>query len=218
MEIFAAGRRVGVAAAALAITVISGGGELGAGECQGNFGFEGPGFTLDGKPSDLLLEDLNGDGSDDIVVAIQDGASTVITIFFGQGDRTFAAPVTVPAGAQLSSLASADFDLDGDPDLVSAHGDVVLFFRNQGNGHLSDPVSIPVPSGTTHVVAGDLLGDGAPDLAVVHQFDAKVAVLENRGGGEFGVAITMDVGARNYGTRQPRPLAVGSSEPPGTVC
>ncbi|MGN6430812.1 MAG: FG-GAP repeat domain-containing protein, partial [Gaiellaceae bacterium] len=88
----------------------------------------------------------------------------------GSGNfRRVAAP-PLPAGAQTCSLASADFNGDGSPDLAVAisSGSAVAILLGDGSGHFSAAPGSPVPVGGTPegVVSADVNGDGRPDLVV----------------------------------------------------
>lgn len=67
------------------------------------------------------IADLNGDRIDDIVGAGPDGD---VSVLLGVGDGTFATPLSVAFGSQLSSIAIDDLDNNGSRDLVAA--DIVL--------------------------------------------------------------------------------------------
>jgi hypothetical protein len=102
----------------------------------------------------------------------------------------FVEPSSSPetAGDQPQRIVAADFDGDGDQDLVTQnYGDANLtILRNNGAANFSAPR--PVWSGTPHRVilgltAADLDGDGDQDLAV-GRYD-RVSILRNNGAGRF---------------------------------
>ncbi|HLJ48609.1 MAG TPA: FG-GAP-like repeat-containing protein [Bryobacteraceae bacterium] len=112
-----------------------------------------PGFSL---------LDLDGDGNLDFVV--NDADTGVILNIFGNGDGTFDAPIYYSAPlvnpTAVSSVAAADFNSDGKPDLATSDGSIWL---GNGSGQFTLGSAV-VPSGT-FLVAGDFNGDGKQDLA-----------------------------------------------------
>ncbi|MDH3398981.1 MAG: FG-GAP-like repeat-containing protein, partial [Acidimicrobiia bacterium] len=123
-------------------------------------------------PHSVNIADLDGDGSNDVVVAL--AGSNDVAVLRGNGDGTFQAGEPYSVGADASSpnpknVAVADLDNDDTLDLVTA---------NQATGDLSVLSSFGVvPSGfelkntlvtafgTHDVVVGDWNNDGKLDLA-----------------------------------------------------
>jgi FG-GAP-like repeat len=62
----------------------------------------------------IAVADFNGDGKADLVTA--DGYSDTATVLLGNGDETFAAPLSPPTGTSPSFAAVGDFNGDGLPD------------------------------------------------------------------------------------------------------
>ncbi|MEM7230778.1 MAG: FG-GAP-like repeat-containing protein, partial [Planctomycetota bacterium] len=63
--------------------------------------------------------DLNGDGSNDILVASE--TDSVVSLLFGLGSRSYSVPNLLPVGAGPRWVGAADMDDDGDLDVVSAN-------------------------------------------------------------------------------------------------
>ncbi|HEY6758312.1 MAG TPA: VCBS repeat-containing protein, partial [Baekduia sp.] len=93
----------------------------------------------------------------------------------GGAAPTFAARHTLALGAGATdprSLAVADLDADGRPDLVagSANGGTgaISVLRGTGGGAFAPPLGSPFGLGTTGgagaIAVGDLNGDGRPDV------------------------------------------------------
>jgi flagellin-like hook-associated protein FlgL len=92
----------------------NGDGTLGA---QANYG------TNDGHDQQLVSSDLNGDGNVDLAT-VNDGYGGAlpasVSVLIANGDGTFKAAVNYGVGGGAGSVASADVDGDGMPDLVTA--------------------------------------------------------------------------------------------------
>jgi hypothetical protein len=98
-------------------------------------------------------------------------------------------PPPTSVGASPSSIAAADLDGDGKPDLVAATGPGgVSVLRSLGNGTFAVAVAYPLSTLPNAVLALDLNGDGKPDLAVAQVTQTHLSVLLNVGDGTFGPA------------------------------
>lgn len=86
-------------------------------------------------PGDVFVADLNGDGKPDVVAT--QASSNMVTVFLNNGSGLPASPsgTFLTAGVATSSVAVADFNEDGIPDIASA---------NCGNS--PDPPQTPIPS------------------------------------------------------------------------
>ncbi len=135
-------------------------------------------------------------GHQDIVVAFagQGGGTGGAIYVAGNGDGTFAAPVTVPLlSYNPISIVSADLNGDNKPDLVIADaGGTVTSYLGNGDGTFS-PVfssilSVTLSASATSTVVTDVTGDGIPDLICISQVvpsPAALKVFEGKGDGTF---------------------------------
>jgi uncharacterized protein (DUF2141 family) len=162
----------------------------------------------------VAVADLNGDGKLDVVVAqFCTSISTdecppdkpgLIGVLLGNGDGTFRTVVTYsPAGYGTSSIAVADVNGDGKPDLLVANqcaqvcefngeGSIGVLLGN-GDGTFQPAVTYD-PGGTNsiYVTAADLNGDSKLDLVVANS--GSVSVLLGNDHGTFQPAATYSVG------------------------
>ena len=110
-----------------------------------------------------------------------------------QGFPGFAAAKAYPIAA--FSVAVADFNGDGKPDIAVAAGTAgVGVSLNQGNGQFGAESSYLTGSQTTSVAAGDFNGDGKPDLAAITA-DGMVHLFLNQGSGTFAGQLIVSAGS-----------------------
>jgi hypothetical protein len=146
-------------------------------------------FATGGTPSSVAVADVNGDGKPDLVLANEfSGAVSVLLNMTAPGATTlsFAAPQTFAAGSDPFSVAAADLNGDGRPDLVVAnHGDntVSVLLNTTAPGatipSFATQKTFATGSIPVCVAVADLNGDGKPDLVVANQHDNTLSVLLN---------------------------------------
>jgi hypothetical protein len=115
-------------------------------------------------------------------------------------------------GQEASSVAVADVNLDGIPDIVVANacgsscsnGGVVSVLLGNGDGTFRTAVAYDSGGfSTSSVAVADVNGDGKPDLVVANtttsgsDYDGDVAVLLGNGDGTFQTAVAY--GSGGYG-------------------
>jgi AbrB family looped-hinge helix DNA binding protein len=121
------------------------------------------------------------------------------------GGGTFAAKVDYSVGAPTYSIALADLNGDGKPDLITSNwtANTASVFINNGSGTFASKVDYGTGSNAFQVVAGDLNGDGKADLAITNYGSNTVSVLINNGDGTFATKV-------DYGTGSgPRSISLG---------
>lgn len=137
----------------------------------------------------VAVGDLNGDGRLDIVASGYPGVSVLL----GNGDGTFQKPVTyssgVASGGWASSVAIADLNHDGKPDLVTANynNDAVGVGVLLGKGDGTFQPAVTYSSGAQYpwsVTVTDVTGSGNPDLLVA-DLSGDIGVLLGNGDGSF---------------------------------
>ncbi len=128
-----------------------------------------PAMSLQGRSMDAKPADLDGDGDLDIVVA-NEHAFNIILINDGKGKFSDETTKRLPLNRRDSEdIAIADFDGDGDPDLVFVSEDDQIheFYENDGKGFFKDvSFKLPITCTSNAVEAIDLNGDGSPDLII----------------------------------------------------
>jgi hypothetical protein len=162
---------------------------------DGNGSFAAPvDLPADSLPDAIAAVDLDGDGNLDLVVAHDSSGQqnvSVLGVYGGRGDGTFAAAQAVTAGYMgETALAAGDFNRDGKIDVAVASADFnVNLMLGNGDGSFSAGVGSSVGEAPAALAAGDLDGDGAPDLVVAIPATNDVTVLlhaVDRGGSADG--------------------------------
>jgi type II secretory pathway component GspD/PulD (secretin) len=137
-------------------------------------------------PVYVASADFNGDNILDLAVANNGaGTSTLsgasVSILLGVGNGTFGATTNFPAGNGPTSIAIADFTVDGFQDLaVTAQTDnAVALLLGLGDGSFSSPVEIPVETNPVSLATAVFTDSGQPDLAVANNGSNTVSVILN---------------------------------------
>jgi hypothetical protein len=126
--------------------------------------------------------DLDGDGDNDIAIAIELGTNRVL---LNDGTGRFSETALSGPSGDHEDVAIADFDGDGDLDLVFIGEDdqVLGYHRNDGSAGFTD-VSDRLPNRATSntVVAVDADGDGDADLVTANAGPDFVWINDGTGG------------------------------------
>lgn len=135
------------------------------------------------------LGDFTGDGKIDLVAG-----NSPLTVFPGNGDGTFGAPIASSFNWTAGCAAVADFNKDNKQDLMAA-GAVLL---GNGDGTFQSPLTITGAGGSCGVAVGDFNKDGIPDLvtAGTEIGGAGVVVFLGNGTGHFSAGTRYKTGEK----------------------
>jgi hypothetical protein len=148
------------------------------------------GATAGISPVFVNLDDLNGDGKADLIVAnVANGSvPNSVSVMLGNGDGTFGAAQTIAVPSAPLPVAEADLNGDGKLDIVSGNEGTVSVLLNNGNGSFGPPTSYNALTNNHAIAIGDFDHDGHMDIATVGD-DANpannVAILWGNGDGTF---------------------------------
>lgn len=185
------------------------------GDCHGNFTFLRSVPMGDGN-SVLRLADLNSDGHLDLVtsaipmpliIAGEAYAGNTLSVAFGDGHGNFTSARDYVGTGMSYSLAIADFNGDGKPDVVSASPDTdtATVYINDGSGGFGFPqgewigvagsglINAPISAASF----ADLNGDGNPDMVILDEGGVSeyyIVAMLNDGTGKFSAPIVSDTG------------------------
>ncbi|MCJ7932358.1 MAG: T9SS type A sorting domain-containing protein [Chryseobacterium sp.] len=135
--------------------------------------------------TDAALVDMDGDGDKDVVVNYREVINANLThhkiVWYenaGGGNFTTQHVVVGDQTIDILRIACADFDNDGDVDIVSASRDNrIAWFKNDGTGNFGPAQTFTVPvSGKTvlGIRIDDFDGDGDKDILISYNNDEIV--------------------------------------------
>jgi hypothetical protein len=156
-------------------------------------------------PFSVAIGDLNGDGKPDLVTANYreySSAGNTVSVLLGDGNGAFGAKTDFVTGSGPTSVAIADLNGDGHPDLAAAnsYSNTVSVLLGDGTGALGVKTDFVGGGSPFSVAIGDLNGDGSPDLAVANMGSSTVSVLLGNGNGTFGVRVDHGTGGGGAGS------------------
>ncbi len=131
-------------------------------------------YALSAYSSILLVNDINNDGTTDIVSVCKMG---LISIFLGNGDGTFLKEKYLSPGVYMSFFLPGDYNKDGNIDFVT-NGKILL--GDGKSGFLIHDIMMGAGD-FTYGASGDMNGDGCLDLVLGDHLN----VLINNGDGTF---------------------------------
>ena len=157
-------------------------------------------IQLDASASKIVSGDFNNDGKRDVAVGISKGFGTSqIEVLLGNAAGDFTAAGFVSTPDYISDLTTADFNGDGNLDLLVTHrftnpGNGVSLLAGDGGGNFVLTKSIAIDGETTAVVAGDFNGDDRADFAVTDAQQNKVIIYYGENSDNFSQTESFSVG------------------------
>ena len=132
----------------------------------------------------VLWADVNGDGRTDLIVA--EPESGQLTVYLQQADGTLASAKTFPSLAGVSQIAVADWNKDGQPDilLLSRDENSVAFTSFDKNGRLPFPTPLPLDGKPLTMAVGAFKPGAKPTLAIIVDKDGVRSLVTRTADGK----------------------------------
>ncbi len=151
--------------------------------------------------SGVAIADLNGDGKPDLVATngcldskCTSGGS--VAVLLGTGKGKFEPAAVYDTGDNSWSVAVADLNADGKPDLAVANlSSSISILLGDGTGTFMAPVRYPMGGENLSVAIADVDGDGKPDVLISeYDYDTGLDVSLGNGDGTFQPALNYPSG------------------------
>lgn len=146
-------------------------------------------INVSSHPSKVAAADLNKDGTNDLLIATDDGLDVLLND--GKGNFTKANGSPFPAGNQPTDIGLADFNNDGNPDVAipNHERDEVTILFSDGNGIFKQApyhsLKIDFNPHAHSIATGDLNNDGNIDLVLTNFLGSEIFVVFGDGKGNF---------------------------------
>ncbi len=159
-------------------------------------------------PSFVAAADINGDGKLDAVTlaSTTDNSGNVnlaLVTLKGNGDGTFATPVSYPVGTPspngfFPDLALGDTRATGKPDAVLYENGALYLLENNGDGTFATPVLVDTENDFQALAVADVNGDGKADIVALTSTPVdpitttnSLLVYLSQGNGTFASPVTL---------------------------
>lgn len=145
--------------------------------------------------TDAALGDFDNDGRQDLAAATNGTFSVAIQKGAGNGGFTNLTNAVLNNGNTLSgTIAAADFNNDGNTDLIVGNTSINGFsiFQGAGNGNFAAAIDFPVGFFPIRFAVGDFNGDGRADFVLNRQNSNQTLIyLRNVANSGFETAVTI---------------------------
>jgi hypothetical protein len=140
----------------------------------------------------LAVADFNGDGNLDIVVANENQNPSTVSVYLGNGDGTFRAPIDSDTTSYNEFVVVGDFNGDGKPDIVVIENPYISVLLGNGDGTFQPPSDNNSFVGAHWLAVGDFNNDHKLDVVTVGYFGGSddMGVLLGNGDGTLQPSLT----------------------------
>ncbi len=157
----------------------------------------------------LAINDFNNDGNQDFAASNSNARNIVVFLGNGSGGFTQASgsPISGSTINVTYGIATADFNLDGNPDMAVAQlfTNLVILLGDGTGAFTLAPNPPGLISGALGIETGDFNNDSIPDLAFVNGQGVLIRSLLGDGTGQFPTAFSV---ANRLGTDRSRTIRI----------
>jgi Bacterial Ig-like domain (group 3)/FG-GAP-like repeat len=151
----------------------------------------------------IFVQDINGDGTPDILAYSGDGLAVILNRGGLQFDdpthyATGNFPWTIVAGVNAYTMQLADIDNDGFPDLVSTGPNGIYISNNQKDGTFNAAPAYEVTQVIGYQTVADFNEDGIPDIAATG--DQSIEINIGKGDGTFQARVALPSSGIDFST------------------
>jgi hypothetical protein len=170
------------------------------GNGNGTFGLASTVSLVSDEPTSVAVGDFNRDGKLDLVTVnggLAGHGFGYSNVLLGNGNGTFQSAVQVKTGFAAGSVAVADFNGDGKPDIAvgcafpSRDGVNILLGNGNGTFKAFKKYSAGGTPALNALIVADVNGDGHPDIVTANGAfgNNSVSVLLNNGNGTLAAPL-----------------------------
>ena len=186
----------------------------------------GPEYSWTGNVLNTAVGDVTGDGRADLLATQEYGGS--IRLWTQQGDGSLVEAPALSSGSTnyLLFLRLADYDGDGDLDVIHGRGNDAAIQENRGSGVFASPLYAGAGTSARDAVVADLNADGRRDLAIAADGLHRIQIYRGRGAqtlatdgsgtlgqGRGNLSSGSDVDIYSFSARAGDRVIVGSETP-----
>jgi len=145
-------------------------------------------FPAGSRPGAVRVQDLNGDGFQDLIVA--NAGSDSISLVIGKANGEFLDPQPIAVGQEPSGIWAGQLAGDATAEIIVTNlvSNALSLLQFDGTTYVQTAL-IPCGNGPRHIAAADLNLDANLDLIVSNLNTGDFSILLGQGGGVFSTEI-----------------------------
>ncbi|MEV4425969.1 FG-GAP-like repeat-containing protein [Streptomyces sp. R-07] len=151
--------------------------------------------------SQTVAGDFTGDGKADIMARYEGPVDEsrppqdTLRLWVGRGDGSFIAPTNVTGGWNFTQTTAADFDGDGETDLIARDPSGNLkIWAGHGDGTFGAAAHLTAGWNFAQTTAADFNGDGAADIIARDPATNSLKMWTHNAGGYFNAPVSVTGG------------------------
>ena len=170
------------------------------GSLENPLGFDPPTpVTLDSPPAAMLVQDLDGDGADELIIAIPGDPDGTVLIYPNESGEFADEPIVLNVGPDPAALVAGDFTGDGEIEIACANtgNNSITIIRYPMDSSMEIATLLTDGGVPVGLAAGNFLDDGASDELAVACTGTDTIEFWQHGAGlrtlEFSRSVIVDL-------------------------